>query len=255
MAAYFFGWLVPSGLLETNGGVKYFIFLTNWCYLMWNAYLIVSAVSATVKVALVYLHPSHAGNTATSTSLLKSPIPHIDIDVPVGCCGREGDASSWYQKIQWVLFSIGVNMAIAASILYWALLYTGGFVDPVDIHTHLVNAVIALIDVVFSGVPVRILHFVYPVLFAITYSVFSGIYFAAGGTNSGGRPYIYSSIDYGNRPGSAAGLVLAVVLVVIPVVNLLLFGLYSARFWLTHCLWARRESSASGEGGEVVELK
>ena len=146
-------------------------------------------------------------------------------------------------------------MAIVVTILYWSLLYRGGSVDPADVHTHGVNAAIALIDIIFSGVPVRILHFIYPVLFGITYSVFSGIYFAAGGTNARGDPFIYSVLDYGNSPGSAAGWVLAISLVVLPIVNLLLFGLYSVRFWLTHCLWARRETSGSGEDGEVVELK
>ena len=145
-------------------------------------------------------------------------------------------------------------MAVAASILYWALLYSGGPVDGVNVHTHLLNAIIALVDVIFSGVPVRILHFIYPIMFAAVYGVFTGIYFAADGTNAMGDPYIYPVLDYGDSPGSAAGWVLAVVLVMMPIINLLMFGLYSVRFWLTHCLWNRRESSAGGHG-EVVELK
>ena len=251
MAAYFFGWLIPSGLLEANGGAKYFIFLTNWSYLAWNVYLIVSAVSATVKVVLVYCYPSHAGHSATTTSLLEAPKPYVDIDVPAGCCGREGDAISWYHKIQWVLFYFGVHMAVVVSILYWALLYGGGPVDGVNANTHLVNCIIALVDVFFSGVPVRILHFIYPVLFGAVYAVFTGIYFAADGTNAMGDPYIYSVIDYESSPGSAAGWVLAVVLVIIPIIHLLLFGLYSLRFWLTHCLWV---SGPAGDG-DITELK
>ena len=254
MAAYFLGWLVPSGLLVENGGVKYFIFLTNWCYLAWNSYLIFSAVSATVKVCLVYCYPSHAGQTATTTALLETPTPYMDVDVPVGCCGREGDATSWYHKIQWVLFYFGVHMAVVVSLLYWALLYSGGPVDGVNVNTHLVNAIIALIDVFISGIPVRILHFIYGAIFTTAYSTFTGIYFAAGGTNANGDPYIYAVLDYGSNPGSAAGWVLVVVLVIVPVVHLLLFGLHTARFWLTYHLWARREA-ASSNGGEVVELK
>ena len=240
MAAYFFGWLVPSGLYDENGGVKFFIFLTNWCFLAWNTHLIFSAVSATITVCLVYCCPSYAdGSTAT---LLENPKPYIDIDVPTGCCGREGDATRWYHKIQWVLFNLGVNMAVVVSLLYWALLYNGGSVDGVNANTHLVNAIIALVDVIFSGVPVRVLHFIYPLLFSSAYVAFTGIYFAADGTNARGDPYIYSVIDYESSPGSAAGWVLGVCLFIVPIFHLLLFGLHSVRFWLTYCIWARRES-------------
>ena len=141
-------------------------------------------------------------------------------------------------------------MAVVVSILYWTLLYSGGPVD--NINAHLVNGIIALIDVVFSGVPVRILHFIYPAMFATAYAVFTGIYFAAGGTHPNGNPYIYPVIDYGNRPGLAVGLVVAVVLVMIPIINLMIFGLYSVRFWLTHCLWTRRESRGDGAITEIV---
>ena len=230
MAGYFLAWLVISGL---QGGVKFFIFLTNWSFLMWNFYLIFSAVSATVKVCLVYCYPSHAGQTATTTTLLESPMPYIDVDVPVGCCGREGDATSWYHKIQWVLFSIGVHMAVTVTILYWTVLYRGGPVDCVAINTHLVNGIVALFDIRVSGIPVRIFHFIYPTIFATAYATFTGIYFAAGGTNPNGDPYIYPVLDYGKNPGLAAVLIVVCVLVFVPLVQAVLFGIYSFRFCIT----------------------
>ena len=237
MAAYFFGWLIPSGINVPNTSARYFIFLTNWCYLMWNCYLIISAISATVKVSLVYYRGERSGLTSTQAC----PKPYIDINKPVGCCGQSNDATSWYQKVQWVFFYLGAEMAVIVLILYWALIYNGGAVDGVNANTHLVNGIIALIDILFSGVPVRIFHFIYGIAFGATYVVFTGIYFAADGTNEHGDPYIYDVIDYGNNPGSATGWVLAVVLVLLPLVHLVLFGLYTVRFWLTYCLWARKE--------------
>ena len=240
MAAYFFGWLIASGLYAPNGGAKYFIFLTNWCYLMWNCYLIISAVSATVKVSLVYYREKQSDPASTQT-LLECPKPYIDIDKPVRCCGRGNDATTWYQKVQWVFFYFGAELAVVVVILYWALIYNGGAVDGVNANTHLVNGIIGLIDIFFSGVPVRILHFIYGVAFGATYVVFTGIYHAANGTNVQGDPYIYDVIDYGNNPGSATGWVLGVVFVLLPLVHLMVFGLYTIRFWLTYCLWARKE--------------
>ena len=237
MAVYFFCWLVPSG---HEGGVKFFIFLTNWSFLAWNIHLIFSAVSATITVCLVYCCPSYTGDS-TST-LMENPKPYIDIDVPIGCCGREGDATRWYHKIQWVLFNLGVNMAVVVPLLYWTLLYSGGSVDGINANTHLVNGIIALVDVSFSGVPVRVLHFIYPLMFSSAYVVFTGIYFAVDGTNVMGDPYIYPVIDYEKSPGSAAGWVLAGCLIIIPLVNLLLFFLYSVRLFITYQICARRES-------------
>ena len=237
MAVYFFCWLVPSG---HEGGVKFFIFLTNWSFLAWNIHLIFSAVSATITVCLVYCCPGYAGDS-TST-LLENPKPYIDIDVPTGCCGREGDATRWYHKIQWVLFNFGVNMTAVVCPVYWALLYNGGFVDGINANTHLVNGIIALGDVFFSGVPVRLFHFIYPLLFSSVYIVFTGIYFAADGTNVMGDPYIYPVIDYENSPGSAAGWALGGCLLIVPLLYLLLFCLYSVRFFLTYQIWARIES-------------
>ena len=251
MAAYFAGWLVPSGLHELNGGVKYFIFLTNWCYLCWNGYLIISAVSVTVKLSTVYCC---RGRSTSKELLLESPEPYIDVDKPVGCCGRDNDETTWYQKFQWLFFYLGAEMAVTVSIIYWAVIYRSSHaLDGVNVNTHLVNGIIALFDILFSGVPMRLLHVVYPVLFAASYAVFSGIYFATDGTNVNGDPFIYSVLDYESSPGSATGWVLVVVLVFVPIVHLLLFGLYTMRFWLTYCLWARRES-AQGDMGAAVEL-
>ena len=245
--AYFLGWLVPSGLIDENGGPKYFIFLTNWCYLMWNSYLIVSALTTTFKVIQNYCCRGQSSETSTR-ALLDKPKPYIDIDKPIGCCGRKNDATSWYNKVQWVLFYLGAEMAVAVCILYWAAIYGGGTIDGVNANTHLVNCVIGVIDIVFSGIPVRLLHFIYAIAFYALYTMFTGIYYAADGTNAQGDPYIYSVIDYGNSPGSASGWVLGIVIVFIPVVHLLVYGLYSARFWLTYWVWSRVEA---GQGGQL----
>ena len=252
MAAYFSAWLIPSGLDPTNGGVKYFIFLTNWSYLAWCSYLIVSAMSATTKVIQVYCFQARSSETARQ-ALLEKPEQYIDIDKPAGCCGKCSDNTTWYQKVQWILFTLGVDAAIAAFILHWTVTYNGARITGVDANTHTVNCIVALIDIFFSGVPVRIFHFIYPVLFGGTYSVFTGIYHAANGTNAQGDPYIYNILDYDDSPGSATGWVLGVPLILAPVLHLLVFGLYSARFWITYYLWKRIEGEKPEDDMRVTE--
>lgn len=249
MAAYFLAWLIVSGFHHANGGPKFFIFLTNWSFLAWNGYLIISAISVSFKMSMIY-----CCKKAYNERLLHAPKPYIDIDIPVGCCGRESDATSWYHKVQWLFVYLGAESAVLVSILYWALLYSGGSVDGVNANTHLVNAIFALIDVFFSGIPVRILHFAYPAIIGGGYAVFSGIYFAAGGTNVQGDSFIYPVLDYEENPGSAIGWVLAVLLIFIPLINLLFYGLYTVRFWLTYYLWARVESKQTNEERELDDV-
>ena len=70
---------------------------------------------------------------------------------------------------------------------------------------------------------------VYAVGFGASYIVFSGIYFAANGTNTSDNPYIYSFLDYGNDPATAVGLAFAAVFVVIPLAHLFCYALYLMR--------------------------
>ena len=71
---------------------------------------------------------------------------------------------------------------------------------------------------------------VYPVSFGASYIVFSGIYFAANGTNTNDNPYIYSCLDYGSsEPATAVGIALATVFVVLLLTHLVCYALYLMR--------------------------
>ena len=258
IAGYFSGWLVPSGLYPANGGVKFFIFLTNWSFLAFILHLIVSALSSTTKAISVYC--CNKSDKDTQTLLEKrSLLMYIDIDKPVGCCGcqLQSDETTWYQKIHWVLFYVGIETALIVSILYFSLIYEGGEIDGVNANTHLINAIVALIDIFISGIPVRVLHFYTTLSFSATYIVFTGIYHAAGGTNVQDDSFIYSVIDYGNNPGSALGWALGVTFGIVPLCHLAVYGLYSIRFWLTYYLWKRLEPQSQPPTGdeELGEIK
>ena len=227
LPAYFFGWLVHSGL--TWGASSYFIYLTNWSFLIWNAYLILAAISVTFYYFYT-LFRSCVFETDTSQSVKYS----FDIDVEaafsVGCCGVSNDESTWYQKIQWFLFLISTEAAVAVTILYWALLYDGGSVDGINANTHLVNGIFAVVDLWLSGVPVRLLHFIYISLFGAAYVIFSGIYHAAG------TDPIYDVLDYRLHPTSASLIAVLVALLFLPFVHVLLYLMYVARFWIVYSI-------------------
>ena len=117
-----------------------------------------------------------------------------------------------------------------------------------------------LIDLFVSRIPFHFLHFFYPVSFSGSYIIFTLIYWGAGGTNHNGRPYVYSTLDYGSDPVSA---ILAIVVIVAPMVLHLVLFLVA---WLRDVIYVRvgccfcdvkelpygdSEPVAGGAGGDV----
>ena len=144
----------------------------------------------------------------------------------------------WSVKLFWVLYVTSQTATVMVCIGYWSTQYkpcngrsgnsseaesipTNQTVnvdkcgaDILSIHAHGINAVLAICDVILSLVPFNALHFLYPCIFTLTYVVFSGIYYAAGGRNELGKPYIYSLLNYGERPATAS--IAAIFLVFLP---------------------------------------
>ena len=241
MALYYCAWLYPSG---ENEGPKYFIYLTHWAQLAWVMYLLVAAVAATYKFFQVNFCCK-----ANNSEIIQDD---VIIDTPIGCCGNDSDGIAWYHKLQWLLFSIGAEIALAVSILYWTVIYDGSEVDGVNLNVHLTNGVIAVVDLWFSATPVRLLHIIYPLIFGAFYLIFTGIYHAADGTNSDDEPYVYSVIDYGESPGSAVGVALAIELLFLPFIHVVFYIQYVIRFWITFKIYhGRRHPNLEPENGQA----
>lgn len=232
VAVYFFVWLFPTGFYELNGGVKFFIFLTNWAILSFNIYLVWAAFSTTLHFLVVHCISvkKYADDSFSHGS------SEYELEKPQGCCGIKSNGITWHQVIFWFLFVIGAETAIVISVLYWPLLYDpdSGSPSGVNVNTHLTNGIVALLDVFITGVPVRFFHFLYIQLFFSVYAGFTGIYHAANGTNVNNNPFIYSLLDYGNNPGSATGIVFGLILLYVPFIHILIYLAYLARYWLVY---------------------
>ena len=143
-----------------------------------------------------------------------------------GCCPRGLiDNTNCCDKITWFLFIIGAEAAVLIAVLFWTTQYnTEGATNVVSIHLHLVNAVVALIDLWVSGVPVFLLHFVYFQLFGAVYVGFTGMYYAFENNTA-----IYQVLDYQSNPGLATGLAVGVVVLGMAVIHLLFLVQYLCR--------------------------
>lgn len=198
----------------------YFIYLTNWAHLLYNTYLIVSAVSTTLKAVKTHC-------TKKQESLFNRD--YLNVAEPDGYWNISNNTLSWYQMIHWVFYTIGNEFAFCIMVMYWTLIYRGGTIDGVNANTHLLNGILSLVDMWISGLPVNLLHFVYIMALSIVYSTFAGIYFIASGE------IIYTGVlDYDNSPGAAVGLYLGLTFVLLPVLHSLMYLMYLGKQWVVY---------------------
>ena len=267
VALYFLGWLITLFAIDTttvlpssNGTnatvityhpLKRLIFLTNWGFLTWNVYLFIAAVACTVKMVFWVWNTVHGKREPEL-----DPADHLHSVVVTW----SEDRVAWYQKVQWVFYTAIIPLQFAVVILYWTIIlpFTSNIYNALNFHIHLLNGVFAAIDLFTSGVVVSIYHMYGIVSIGIIYVIFSGIYDAFGGTNVREEPYIYNVLDYTGGPGLAVGLALATVLVFVPILYLITYGVAALRRWLTHkyrakCCYDDYRTSDIGES--VVPLK
>ena len=135
--------------------------------------------------------------------------------------------------IQWFFTILSYDIALCILVLYWSSIYNGGPIDGINANTHLMNGLVSVIDLCFvSGVPVNTLHVIYPVIFAVIYSLFTGLYYA------GSQNAVYSVLDYGENLGFAIGLCIIAAFVLIPVIHLILFyPLYKLKVFILYSLF------------------
>ncbi|XP_052737932.1 protein rolling stone [Bicyclus anynana] len=158
----------------------------------------------------------------------------------------------WFVKTFWVLHNVSVPVAFIITVFYWSLLYNVDFQEEMDrgldIAVHAVNTVIMLLMLMSSSHPTRFLHVAHPFLFALTYVVFSVIYYLAGGINPLGEPWIYPVVHWG-EPGPTI-LVVFVTGLLLVCLHFVTIGLAAARDILAGRIM--RSSAAAGADENVA---
>ena len=239
VAFYFFVWLLAVGINFSSP--KLLIYLTQWSFIALNAYFISALISAIVNFVLVYVYPKKRQ--------VESPPDSEEEEERYGrrChCRSSTDKTTFCDKITWALFLMGAQSALMVVLLFWILIGSSdnspNIRPSVNAHLHALNGFVALVEVWITGIPVHLLQFVYPALFTTTYGVFTGIYYAANGTDPFGERAIYPVIlDYGSQPGVAVGT-LIVAIVTILLIHLFFHAQYLLRNWLTNLLQRRFRS-------------
>lgn len=174
-------------------------------------------------------------NGYASTTTASYTASNQTVDVSVDYAGLTNETphrtTTWYMKLSWALFNICVMMAPVVTLVYFVLLYpyiANGPISATDLNVHGINSVIIIIELFFSGYPVRLLHLVYPLAYGGCYIIFSLIYWSFDRQNN----VLYPMVLDWNHPESTAIVLSIVILVATPIMQLILFCLYRLRVYL-----------------------
>ncbi|KAJ2948097.1 hypothetical protein O0L34_g9893 [Tuta absoluta] len=140
------------------------------------------------------------------------------------------DDIKWYVKVYWVLYNIAKPFSLLITIFFWSVLYTKGDSIPLALCGHGTNTVVMMTLLLSSRQPSRILHFYQPFIFAVVWATFSIIYYHAGGTNTAGKKYIYTVVDW-SKPGWTTLVVFATAVTLV-LFHLLVVAMAALRDWI-----------------------
>ena len=244
---YMICWLIASGVDRSpRQGAKWLIFITNHSLIL----LIIGFAAITI-LTIVYTIIYYVDEKKLQKFYPKPATSKYAF--------YSQDNITWYMKICWLLYIIGATIEITNVAGFWVVVYrpcssdtatnmtatsnmttaassteSCEVLDVISLHVHLILGIVILIDVFLSRLPWQFLHLLYSTSYMVFFVVFSGIYFAAGGTDQFGNPYIYSAFDYGENPRTAAGY--CIMLLIVPIVLYICLFLLA---WLRDVIYSK----------------
>ncbi|XP_064652727.1 protein rolling stone-like isoform X2 [Lineus longissimus] len=160
-------------------------------------------------------------------------------------------------KIIWVLHNVASPAQVMVGAAYYlhaailgAMDRTTPLSDPMNISIHGIGTVYVLLDLFISAIPLRPGHVIHVMFYGLLYAAFTGIYFACGGKNKSGHPWIYRLLDW-SHPRTTL-MVAGAVGVLTPVVWFALYGFYRLKTYVASKCASCRDKSYS-LGPEMVK--
>lgn len=179
-------------VFQWSGG-KFFIFLTDWGFLL----CMITCVYGAVLVSINYCRPFDSGKLVFSHSLLKFKAKkfyseaNLDIQDLLGLAYYDfGTRHNNYCRIldiplaTWVVIFKDFWFS---NLKYWISedAYSKGSTRALTFNAfqHACNTGVMFFDQFMVAFPTRLLHVIYPLGLGVAYALFSAIYYGAGGTD------------------------------------------------------------------------
>ncbi|XP_076165028.1 protein rolling stone isoform X2 [Ptiloglossa arizonensis] len=102
------------------------------------------------------------------------------------------------ERAYWFLYVVTMNIALGVTVSYWCSIYDPKIhhLDPLNIMLHVCNSILMIIDFCVTNIPFRLKNFWWCLTIVFGYTIFSLIYFFAGGLDKNGYHYIYKILDW-----------------------------------------------------------
>lgn len=166
----------------------------------------------------------------------------------------------WFHKLQWILLNVTFDSAFVTTVIFWAFINSRQQYPEISIHHHVISSVLSLIEIFVCHLPIRILHFVYPLLYGFIYILFTLILHATGEQSE----FYKNLLNWGSKPGLSAGVVIGILALSV-LMHSFAFGLYHLRALIARkcgveennlCLKKSNESTRSqGSVNEGFEMR
>jgi len=220
ISVFFVAAVIQSMVYLTRDDFRfYFIYLTNWGILL----CMITSVYGAILVTYWHFHSNYADKIS------------------------ECDDMPFAFKFYWSIHNIILNLSIVITIIYWSILHTA--VTPVsatNVMTHACNSALMFIDMLIMAYPLRLYHVIQPLLLGLLYVVFSAIYYAAGGKDKFGNPYIYNVLDWSSSDPTKNAVTVVGTVLLSMAIHLFLFGVYRLRVLIhRRCVQTNEEAILS----------
>jgi hypothetical protein len=103
-------------------------------------------------------------------------------------------------KFYWFLANNTVCFACVISLIYWTMLYEGTEKNLNNYLVHATNSLVLIVDLLIVRHPHRMSHFIYPMACGSLYMLFTIVYPLLGGVDRTGGNFVYSILDWKNKP-------------------------------------------------------
>lgn len=233
LAAYFIAWFVAQVVTKQLAGdnPKHFIFLTTWAEITLNLHLIASFF--TCLYGYIYEFGEDSEKSTPSSSEINLGGESQKVLIP----SRSMPELRWFHKLSWVLYTFAIDVGMAVTIAFWALLRTE--FDPFSWHCHLVNSVCLFLDLVVSDTPIRLLHFSWTVIWGLCYIVFTYVLY-----KESAFKFVYEGVlDWGDWPLVTCAVVFGVCFVIVPFSHVVAYGVHCLKFYVVGISYAKLYSS------------
>lgn len=145
-------------------------------------------------------------------------------------------STQWYFQLCWLLYEILFVTAILVSVAYISAIFPKlkdsqwqcHGVSLADLSVHCINSILLLFEVFVCAYPVRLLHVIYPMLYACVYTVFSLAYWSCNTEEN----VLYPGVLDWNHPALTASFVALLVCLIIPLFHFIHYVLYRLRLFL-----------------------